>query len=121
MKTILAVILIFILASCASLSPVGKWDYQISGTPQGTFSGVLTVAKKDKKVLSAEMKSDNGNIPFNSFTFDAKTKKSTGDFSYMGMTVYLDAAVTEKEMNGNVATQGMTFPFKSTRKTEAKK
>ncbi|MBS1488049.1 MAG: hypothetical protein JST43_10730 [Bacteroidetes bacterium] len=109
-----------LLTSCASLSPVGKWDYKIIGTPQGDYSGVMTVAKKEK-TLTADMKSESGDLPFNKFDYLSKSKKATGDFNYMGMTVNFDAAVTENDMTGTVSTQGMSFPFKAVRKKEIKK
>lgn len=116
MKKILYLAMIVTLASCASLSPAGQWDYKITGTPQGDYSGVLTVTKKDKDNFNANMKSQAGDLPFNSFVFNAKSAKSTGDFSFQGMTIYFDATVTKTEMTGSVATQGMTFPFTAKRK-----
>jgi hypothetical protein len=116
MKKLLYLLLILVVSSCASISPAGNWNYTITGTPQGDYSGVLTVTKKDKKTFSAVMKSDAGDFKFNQFTFESKSKKSTGDFDYQGMNVYFDTAIKENEMTGNVSVQGMNFPFKATRK-----
>ncbi|HCW05820.1 MAG TPA: hypothetical protein DGG95_00450 [Cytophagales bacterium] len=104
------------MTSCSSLSPVGSWDYKVTGTPQGDYGGVLIVRKKDKKTLNAVMRSNGNDLPFNSFTFDPKTKKSNGDFNYQGMSVNFDASVSPAEMNGGISVEGMNFPFKATRK-----
>ncbi len=116
MKKIFYLLLIVVVSSCASISPVGNWDYKITGTPQGDYSGVLTVAKKDKKDYSAVMKSDAGDLKFTQFKFESKTKKSSGEFDYQGMTVSFDSSVKENEMTGSVSVQGMNFPFTATRK-----
>jgi hypothetical protein len=116
MKKVFYLLFIFSLSSCASLSPAGNWDYAITGTPQGDFSGTLTVTKKDKKTFSAVMKSKAEDLKFNKFTFEPKSKKSTGDFDYQGMNVFFDTAINENEMIGNISVQGMSFPFKATRK-----
>ncbi|MBS1951898.1 MAG: hypothetical protein OJF59_001399 [Cytophagales bacterium] len=121
MKKLPFIIAALFLASCASLTPVGKWDYQITGTPQGDYSGVMTVSKKDKKTLAAEMKSQAGDLPFSKFDFNDKSKKAMGDFSFQGMTIFFDATVTEQEMTGSVSTQGMNFPFKAKRVSNTKK
>jgi hypothetical protein len=116
MKKLFYLAIVFCAFSCASVSPVGTWNYSITGTPQGDYSGVLNVTKADKKNYSAVMKSDAGDLKFNKFSFDGKTKKSTGDFDYQGMNVWFDTALKENEMTGNVSVQGMNFPFKATRK-----
>jgi hypothetical protein len=105
------------LAGCASLSPVGSWNYTISGTPQGDFTGTLDVAKKDAG-YTATMKTSDGELAFEQFTFDKKTAKSTGNFYYQSMGVNFDAAVTKDAMDGSVSLQGMSFTFKAARKKE---
>ena len=116
MKKILIVLIAFLLVSCASISPVGEWSYTISGTPEGDRTGVMTVSKKDKKQFNAVLKTNEGELPFNSFNFASKTKKSTGQFDYQGMSISFDAILKEnKKMEGSISTQGMDFPFKASR------
>lgn len=102
-------------ASCASLSPVGTWNYTISGTPQGDFTGAMEVTKQEAG-YAATLRSANGEMKFEQFTFDKKTAKSTGTFYYQSMGVNFDAAVTKAAMDGSVSVQGMSFPFKAARK-----
>lgn len=116
MKNIILIGIFFGMVSCSSLSPVGNWDYKITGTPQGDYGGELIVTKKDKTTLTAVMKSNGNDLPFNHFVFDSKTKKSGGDFNYQGMGINFDATVSEKEMIGNISVDEMSFPFKATRK-----
>lgn len=116
MKRMLIVLVAVVVSSCSTLSPVGVWDYSVTGTPDGDRSGIMMVSKKDKKAFDAILKTDEGELKFDTFAFEAKTKKSTGDFNYQGTTIFFDADVTENEMTGNLSTQGMNFPFKATRK-----
>lgn len=118
MKNVCLVLVAVAMASCGSLSPIGSWDYKITGTPQGDYSGVLVVTKKDKKTLGAVMKSSGNDLPFNHFVFDSKTKKSGGDFTYQGMGINFDATVSKMEMIGNISVEDMSFPFKATRKKQ---
>ncbi len=116
MKKMLIFFVAIVLSSCSTLSPVGVWDYSVTGTPDGDRSGIMTVSKKDKKAFDAILKTDEGELKFDTFAFEAKTKKSTGDFNYQGTVIFLDADVKADEMTGNLSTQGMNFPFKATRK-----
>jgi len=104
-----------LLARCASVTPVGSWDYTITGTPNGDYAGTLIVTKI-KKQYAATLNSQGGDLPFKKFAFDPKTKKSSGEFDYQGTPIYFDATVKENDMDGNVATDDAKFPFKATRK-----
>jgi hypothetical protein len=118
MKNIAAILISLLMASCAPKVPlaVGNWDYKITGTPQGDYAGVLTVSKNKNKTLDAVMKSNGGDLPFNQFQFDPKTKKSTGKFDYQGTPIVFNANVTETTMEGTVSAENMNFPFTATRK-----
>jgi len=99
------------------VSPVvGNWDYKITGTPQGDYSGVLVVSKGDKKTLNAVMKSNGSDLPFTQFKFDSKTSKSTGSFYYQDMSVSFNATVKQTTMDGSISVENMNFPFTATRK-----
>jgi len=114
-KTASVLISIFFLAGCASVSPVGTWNYTISGTPQGDFTGTMVVAKKDAG-YAASLKAPDSEMAFEQFTFDKKAGRSAGSFNYQNMGVNFDAGVTKEAMDGSVSVQGMSFPFKATRK-----
>jgi len=110
-----------IITSCATTktskvaSPAGNWDYTITGTPEGDFFGVMNIATQDKNYV-AKMMVSGSEIPVNNFSWEAATNKVGGDFNYSGYTVYLDAAMAGEEITGSVTTEGMSFPFKATRK-----
>lgn len=110
-----AIALALVLASCASVSPVGNWNYTISGTPQGDFTGTMEVAKKDAG-YTASVKAPDSEMTFEQFTFDKKTARSSGNFYFQNMGVNFDAGVTKDTMDGSVSVQGMSFPFKAVRK-----
>jgi hypothetical protein len=105
------------LASCASVSPVGSWNYTVTGTPNGDYAGTLIVTKI-KKQYAATLNSQGGDLPFKKFAFDPKTKKATGDFDYQGTPISLDAAVKENDMAGTLSTDDAQFPFKAARGKE---
>jgi len=111
-----------LLVSCSTtkstskkITPVGEWDYSITDTPSGDFSGVMVV-KEENKVYSAFLNSEAGNVPFENFTWEMATKKLGGDFYYDGNPIKFEATLTEPEMVGAMSAGTMSFPFKATRK-----
>ncbi len=111
-----------LLSSCATTkstskapSPTGNWDYTISGTPEGDFAGVMTIAEVDK-TLTAKMVSNGSEIPIEKFTYNKETKKLAGEFYYSGTPVLFDATLVVDEITGSMSAGGMGFPFKATRK-----
>ena len=110
-----------ILTSCASAklakapSPTGNWDYTISGTPEGDFTGVMTIAEVDK-ILTAKMVSGGTELTIEKFTYDKETKKLAGELDYSGTPVLFDAVMTDDQLTGAMSAGGMGFPFKATRK-----
>ncbi|HOX81604.1 MAG TPA: hypothetical protein PLJ60_03200 [Chryseolinea sp.] len=125
MKKIVFLFLVITLASCATvktkqvaITPVGDWDYTITGTPNGDYAGVLSVAEKES-ALSATMKSGEGEIPFTNFSFDKTTNIAAGNFNFQGTDLVFNATVVGETMTGTIATGGYGFPFKATRKAKS--
>jgi hypothetical protein len=114
MKHLTFFLFAFVATSCATLSPAGNWNFAITGTPQGDFTGSMEVTKKDAG-YAAKLKIADTEAVFERFTFDKKTAKSTGTFYYQSMGVNFDAAVAKEAMDGTVSVQGMSFPFKASR------
>jgi hypothetical protein len=119
---ILYVFVILILSSCASTktmapiaTPVGDWDYSISGTPDGDFKGILNITSAGE-VYSAKMISSAGTAPLSSVAYNKETKKITGQVPYNEYMVDLDATLAGDELLGSMSAGGMSFPFKATRK-----
>jgi hypothetical protein len=112
----------FVLSSCASTkstskapSPTGNWDYTITGTPEGNFSGVLLI-EQINDTYTAKMTSNAGDLPIEKYMYDKVTMKMSGEFDYSGTLVLFDAVMVGDEINGSMAAGGMGFPFKATRK-----
>jgi hypothetical protein len=112
----------FVLSSCASTkststapSPAGNWDYSITDTPQGNFSGVLVIQQVNDG-YTAKLTGDTGDAPIEKYVYDKTTMKMTGEFDYSGNLVLWDAIMVGDEITGTMSTGGMGFPFKATRK-----
>jgi len=120
--SILYVFVILIFASCASTktmapvaTPVGDWDYSVTGTPEGDFNGVLNISSAGD-VYNAKMISSAGTAPLSGVTYSKETKKITGQVPYNEYIVDLDATLAGDELLGSMSAGGMSFPFKATRK-----
>lgn len=96
-------------------SPVGQWDYSITGTPQGDFSGVMTVEEVNQ-ALTTKLSSNGSDLPIEKFVYDKATKKMSGEFDYSGTPVQMDAVMEGDLITGTMSAGGMAFPFKATRK-----
>ena len=108
--------LILLISSCASVGPAGNWDYSVTGTPQGDYSGVMTVTKMKEGGYAAKLNGQAGEISFDKFSFDKKTKQTKGNFYFSGTDVYFAAQVIKEQMKGMMSAGDMDFPFLATRK-----
>lgn len=126
MKKYLFVFGVFLLISACSttkstssakapVTPAGDWEYTITETPQGDYSGIMNIVQQDK-AFKATLNSNGEALPFESFTWDEPTKKVGGEFYYSGMTIVFDGTMAEEEMTGTMSAGGMVFPFKASRK-----
>lgn len=116
--------LVLVLASCATVktkqvvvTPVGDWDYTITGTPNGDYAGVMAITEKEN-VLAAVMKTSEGELPFNNMSFEKATNIVTGNFNYKGTDLVFNATLTGEAMTGTISAGGYGFPFKGTRKAK---
>jgi hypothetical protein len=107
MKSLIFVFVALIIASCAStkntkvvITPAGNWDYSITGTPEGDFSGVMIIVAQDK-IYTAKLNGSGGELG--------------GELYYSGTSVLFDATLAGEEMVGTMSAGGMNFPFKATR------
>jgi len=115
MKIFIILMSLILLTSCVSLSPKGSWNYSITETPEGSKAGVMRVAKIGGDFFCT-LQSNEGELKFNKFIFDSKTKKANGNFDYQGMNFYIDALVKPKQMVGSISTEGYKFPFNAIKK-----
>ena len=119
MKKLIYFFVSFIIISCAStklaMVPVGGWDYSITGTPNGDFSGVLTVTLEGEK-YTASLKSQLGEIKFSETQYDKATKKLTGTFDFEGTPIEFESTTEGDAMKGSVSAGGGSWPFNASRK-----
>ncbi len=119
---LLIICTIAILSSCASTksvqenSPAGEWEYSIQGTPNGDFSGIMTITKTETG-FSGQLASSAGILPFTSTKYFKEENKVEAEFDYSGMPVLLTGMITGTTMTGTVATSGYEFPLSATKKT----
>ena len=113
-KIIILAISALALASCAP-GPVGVWNYSVTGTPQGDYTGTLTVQKATAG-LTAVMDGQTGKVAFNKFTYTKKDQKTEGDFDFSGVNILFSAKLNKDQLKGTMSTSGMDFPFDATRK-----
>ena len=115
-KISLVVTLIFLLQNCVSNKvvndPSGSWDFKITGTPYGEIKGTMTIATGANGYV-AKMKAMGDELEMNPMTFDPKTGKATGTFSFQGNSVQFEATHTSGAMNGNLSAGGADFPFQA--------
>ena len=116
MKKITFLLTLSVLAaSCASTGPVGNWNYSVTATPQGDFSGVMTVTKGEKG-YAAKLNGQTGEVFFKTFSYNKKEKKAEGTFDFSGTSILFNTQVEKDKMNGTMAAEGMEFPFTASRK-----
>jgi hypothetical protein len=123
MKNLLFVLAAFLIVSCATtktskvaeVTPAGDWDYKITGTPEGDFSGIMNVTNAND-VYAAKFNANGNEMAFEKFSYNKETKKVSGEFYYSGTSVLFDALLNGDEMTGDMSAGGMSFPFKATRK-----
>jgi hypothetical protein len=122
MKSILVLAAgLLIFSSCAttkmskSPSPTGDWDYSVTGTPEGDFTGLMTIAQVEQK-YTAKFKLSGYDTNLDKFLYDSKTKKMTGEFYYSGTLVIFTGLLEGDAISGSMSAGGSDYPFKATRK-----
>ncbi len=122
MKNLIFVFVALLSISCTStktskgvITPSGNWDFTVTGTPDGNFTGLMSIVSENN-LYSAKLTASGSEIIIYKFTWDEPTKKVGGEFNYSGYTVLLNAAMAEEEITGIMSAEGMNFPFKATKK-----
>ncbi len=112
---------IALFTSCASTksakknSPEGEWDYSIKGTPDGDFTGVMTITKTDNG-YTGQLATSMGTLPFTTTKYSKENNKIEAEFEYSGMPVLLTGIITGPTMTGSVATGSYEFPLNANKK-----
>ena len=77
-----------------ALTPEGQWEYSITDTPEGNFSGIMTISKNGEG-YQASLNANGGDLPFESFNWNESEQKATGELYYSGTSVQFQAAMNE--------------------------
>lgn len=104
-----------LFSSCVINKPAGNWDYSVTGTPQGDYSGILIVSS-GKEGYTAKLTGATGDVPFEKFVWDKKQSKATGNFYFSGIPLTFSATIDKDNMKGNISTGDMEFPLNANRK-----
>lgn len=124
-KILLLILATAVFAACSTTqktssakkapTPEGQWEYSITDTPEGNFSGIMTVTKNGEG-YTASLNANGNDLPFDSFNWDETNLKATGELNYSGTPVQFQAAMNEDQMEGGLSAMGMVFPFKAMKK-----
>lgn len=122
MRKIIVVVALAILASCggakkAVYSPVGAWNYVVTGTPNGDAEGVMTITKSESGELSGTFNSSQyGESKMENLTYDAETKALTCTFYLSGIDLSLAGNFVGDTFSGTIdAGQMGAFPITGNR------
>jgi uncharacterized protein YceK len=124
-KIFLFILVAVVFAACSTTqktsaakkapTPEGQWEYAITDTPEGNFSGIMTVTKNGAG-YTASLNANVNDLPFDSFNWDETARKATGELNYSGTPVQFQASMNEDQLEGGLSAMGMVFPFKAMRK-----
>jgi len=119
-KYILILFVAVVGYGCASYSPVGNWDYLVSGTPNGDVPGTM-VLEEMEGVYSGKFMSDMGDLVLENLVYSEEEGLSA-TFYYQGIEFALTGAFMEEEFTGTVdgGPQVGAFPMTAKRVAEVK-
>jgi hypothetical protein len=101
------------MAGCASTknasrSYLGDWEYIVKNTPEGDFTGILTLSKDGDNYTGA-LKSADNQTPLQNVVIDGNNLSCT--FDYMGYNIILKGIFEGEILNGNMTVEYNDFPF----------
>jgi hypothetical protein len=109
---ILAFIAVWV-AGCATTKKmadtlVGDWEYTVTGTPEGDFTGILTLLKEGDGYAGV-LKAANQETPLKNVVIEGN--KLTSNFDYMSYTVNMAGVIEGESMTGEMTVDYNGFPF----------
>ncbi len=105
------------LAGCASsksmaYDPSGNWNYTVTGTPNGTVEGTMTITKNGDS-YSGELQSPIGSTNLNNLEIEGQTLSA--DFDYSGTEIQMSGTFEGDSFNGEVAAGYDSFDMTANR------
>ena len=114
------VAVVLLVASCAAkkiVDPaIGAWEYTVSGTPNGDYSGIMYIAKEGE-MYTGKLTGDTGELSLDDVKIESG--KMTCSFSAQGYELDMEGTFEGESFTGDVLFDAYTkFPVKATKKTE---
>jgi len=105
------------LAGCASsksmaYDPSGNWNYTVTGTPNGTVEGTMTITKNGDS-YSGELQSPIGSTNLNNLKIEGQTLSA--DFYYSGTEIQMSGTFDGDSFDGEVAAGYDSFDMTANR------
>jgi len=105
------------LAGCASsksmaYDPSGNWNYTVTGTPNGTVEGTMTITKNGDS-YSGELQSPIGSTNLNNLKIEGQTLSA--DFYYSGTEIQMSGTFDGDSFDGEVAAGYDSFDITANR------
>lgn len=107
-KGIPAIFLMAFLSGCAATGPVGTWDYHITDTPEGDFSGNMVIEKNEGN-YSGHLFSNGRKINLNNVTLNED--QLSGKFNYQGTSLQLIGEFSKDSFSGKVKAGYESYPM----------
>jgi len=91
----------------------GVWDYKVMGTPDGDYSGEMTIEKSDDG-FKGLMVSQGNELKLEDMTISGT--KMNCKFNFQGMYPKISGEFSKDYFAGKVSVQGMDFDMNATKK-----
>ena len=121
LSTFLSLLLIIVLASCATKTPVwtpvGNWDYTVTDTPNGDGYGTIFITEENSTLKAVLRSPEYGDSDITNLTISEGQLK--GDLSLAGLDMMISGTFEGEVLTGAVdAGQYGLFPLNATRQAE---
>ena len=121
MKQILTITLLLFLISCAGskkavYSPVGTWNYEVTGTPNGDAQGVMTITQTEEGLAGTFKSPQYGDAKMENLAYVSESKTISCTLYLAGLDLMLDGTFEAEAFTGTIdAGQAGAFPMTATR------
>lgn len=109
-------VLILFVFSCKPTkdvsSAVGSWDFEITGLPDGTTTGVLVIAQEGDS-FSGTISAQGSGIDLNNVSIENDELKS--DFYFQGYKVDMTGTFSGTDYKGKITVDYNDFPMTATK------
>lgn len=119
LSPVLLAVILMLWSGCTSTNKsktaipdyIGQWDYVLAG-PEGDIKGFLIFKQENGQTIGV-LGGDQGEATFSNLSISEE--KVTGNFNYMGYSVYMDGLFEGNILKGKMSAEGYEFPFEATK------